>query len=31
MSNYWNGNGKYQSLAEQLQKLVPAAGKVNNP
>lgn len=29
--SYWNDNGKYQNLAVQLQKLVPAAGKVQNP
>ena len=29
--SYWNNNGKYQNLAGQLQKLVPATGKVQNP
>ena len=27
MSNtYWNGNGTYQSIADKLEKLVPATG-----
>lgn len=31
MGNYWNGDGNYQTLAEQLQKLVPGVGRVQNP
>lgn len=31
MGNYWNENGRYQALADQLQKLVPAMGQVANP
>ena len=29
--SYWDNNGKYQNLAGELQKLVPVAGRVNNP
>ena len=29
--SYWNNNGKYQHLAGELHKLVPAAGQVRNP
>lgn len=29
--SYWGDNGKYQNLAGQLQKLVPAQGQVRNP
>ena len=29
--SYWNSNGKYQHLAGELHKLVPAAGQVRNP
>jgi len=28
--SYWNDNGKFQNLVEQLQKLIPAAGPVPN-
>ncbi len=27
-NNYWNGNGRYQVLANQLNKLIPLAGEV---
>lgn len=30
-TNYWNGNGKYQTLADQLLELVPANGQVDKP
>ena len=29
--NYWNGNGRYQSLADALHKRVPSEGAVENP
>lgn len=29
-NSYWNGNGKYQHLAGELQKLIPIAGEVEN-
>ena len=31
MSNYWNKNGKYQKLADKLEKLIPVSGEVKNP
>ena len=30
-NTYWNSNGKYNALAEQLQALIPAEGAVANP
>lgn len=31
MSNYWDGNGTYQTVYEQLKALVPVSGSVNRP
>lgn len=28
--SYWNNNGKYQHLAGELHKLIPASGQVSN-
>jgi len=28
---YWNNNGKYQAAADELAKLVPAAGEITSP
>ena len=30
-NTYWNSNGKYNALAEQLQALIPAEGAVAQP
>lgn len=30
-NTYWNHNGKYNALAEQLQALIPIEGAVKNP
>ena len=30
-NTYWNNNGKYQKLADKLQKLIPYSGEVKNP
>lgn len=31
MNTYWNGNGKYEVVNAELEKLIPIKGEVENP